>query len=130
MSGEGGGMQLDSISDVKLAGRALKDWLKHDDPKRQQAVEAIYDVVINNADPEMKTTAFKALLQADAVDLKRQEVEIKKQAADDHKRLRLLEILRHLPPGELGKLTSGDSRFAVVGREDQGPGTEGEDPGV
>lgn len=130
MSGEGGGMQLDSISDVKLAGRALKDWLKHDDPKRQQAVEAIYDVVINNADPEMKTTAFKALLQADAVDLKRQEVEIKKQAVDDHKRLRLLEILRHLPPGELGKLTSGDSRFAVGGREDQGPGAESEAPGV
>jgi hypothetical protein len=123
-------MQLDSISDVKLAGRALKDWLKHDDPKRQLAVEAIYNVVINNPDPEMKTAAFKALLQADAVDLKRQEVEIKKQAADDHKRLRLLEILRHLPPGELGKLTSGDARFTAVGREDQGPGAEGEAPGV
>ena len=123
-------MAIGSISDVKLVGRALKNWLKHDDPNRQKAVEAIYDVVINNADPEMKTAAFKALLQADAVDLKRQEVEIKKQAADDHKRLRLLEILRHLPPGELGKLTSGDSRFAVVGREDQGPGAEGEAPGV
>ena len=130
MFGEGGGMQLDSISDVKLAGRALKDWLKQDDPKRQQAVEAIYDVVINNADPEMKTTAFKALLQADAVDLKRQEVEIKKQAADDHKRLRLLEILRHLPPGELGKLTSGDSRFAVGGRENEGQGAEGQGESV
>lgn len=123
-------MDIGSISDVKLVGRALKNWLKHDDPNRQKAVEAIYDVVINNADPEMKTAAFKALLQADVVDLKRQEVEIKKQAADDHKRLRLLEILRHLPPGELGKLTSGDSRFAVVGREDQGPGTEGEASGV
>jgi hypothetical protein len=123
-------VDIETISDVKLAGRALKDWLKHDDPKRQQAVEAIYDVVINNADPKMKTAAFTALLQADAVDLKRQEVEIKKQAADDHKRLRLLEILRHLPPGELGKLTSGDSRFTVVGREDQGPGAEGEAPGV
>lgn len=123
-------MDIETISDVKLAGRALKDWLKHDDPKRQQAVEAIYDVVINNADPKMKTAAFTALLQADAVDLKRQEVEIKKQAADDHKRLRLLEILRHLPPGELGKLTSGDSRFAAVGREDQGSGTEGEATGV
>ena len=123
-------MQLDSISDVKLAGRALKDWLRHDDPKRQQAVQAIYDVVINNADPEMKTAAFKALLQADAVDLKRQEVEIKKQAADDNKRLRLLEILRHLPPGELGKLASADSRFAELRREDEGQRTESQGESV
>ena len=123
-------MDIDTISDVKLAGRALKDWLKHDDPKRQQAVEAIYNVVINSIDPELQTAAFKALLQADVVDLKRQEVEIKKQAADDHKRLRLLEILRHLPAGELSKLTSSDPRFAVIGREDKGPGAEGEAPGV
>lgn len=123
-------MDIETKSDVRLVGRAMTNWLTVDDPKRQQAVDAIYDVVLNNPDPEMKAAAFKVLLQADAVDLKRQEVEIKKQAADDNKRLRLLEILRHLPPGELGKLASAHEGIAGIGRANQGQGAQGETQGV
>jgi hypothetical protein len=60
----------------------------------------------------LKLKAFEALVRADQADLKREEVEIKKQAADDDKRLRLLAILQYLPPGAIGKLESGDEESA------------------
>lgn len=123
-------MQLDTIPDVKLVGRALKDWLQDDSEKRRQAVNALYDVVITNADPEMKSMAFKALLQADVVDLKRQELEIKKQAIDDARRIRLLELVKQLPPGVLACLTSGDAASVDGGRADEGQGAQSEGEGL
>lgn len=122
-------MQLDTIPDVKLVGRALKDWLQNDEDKRRQAVDALYDVVITNEDPEMKSMAFKALLQADVVDLKRQELEIKKRALDDARRLRLLELVKQLPPGVIARLTSGDETSVDTGRANEGQRTEGQSEG-
>ena len=119
-------MDIESIPDVKLVGRALKDWLRPDNPKRQQAVEALYDVVITNADPEMKSMAFRALLQADTVDLRRQELELKRQALDDAKRIRLLELIKQLPPRIIACLTSGDEASGNGGRADEGQRTQSE----
>ena len=101
-------MPLESIADIKLTGRALvAGWLTGFEERRRKAVEALLDVVENNSDPELKRQAFEALVKADQADLKREELELKKQEADDNKRLRLLDILGRLPPGEVAKLASG-----------------------
>ena len=111
--GKGAGVNLDTIADVKLTGRALvSGWLNGCEEKRRAAVESLFRVIETSDDEELKLKAFEALVRADQADLKREEVEIKKQAADDDKRLRLLAILQHLPPGAIGKLESGDEESA------------------
>ena len=108
-------MQIESIADVKLTGRALvAGWLDGCDEKRKAAVDALFDVIENSPDKELKLKAFEALIRADQADLKREEVALKKQEADDNKRLRLLEILQHLPPGAIGKIESGDEESADI----------------
>ena len=109
-------MQIDTLADVKLTGRALvSGWLNGCDEKRRAAVESLFRVIETSDDEELKLKAFEALVRADQADLKREEVEIKKQAADDDKRLRLLEILQHLPPGAIGQIESGDAEFTDFG---------------
>ena len=109
-------MELNSLSDVKLAGRALAaGWLNGHEEKRKRAVEAMLEVVVSGSDQKMKIEAFEALVRADQADLKREEVSIRKQEADDNKRLRYLEILQHLPPGEISKLTSGNAEDVEAG---------------
>lgn len=105
-------MPIDTIADVKLIGRALvAGWLNGDgfEEKKKKAVESLFGVIETSGDDEMKVKAFEALVKADQADLKREEVAIKKQEADDNKRIRLLEILRYLPPGEIGKLAPVDA---------------------
>ena len=100
-------MSIESLADIKLTGRALvAGWLKGFEDRRRKAVEQLLKVVEENPDPELKRQAFEALVKADQADLKREELELKKQEADDNKRLRLLDILGRLPAGELAKLAS------------------------
>jgi hypothetical protein len=106
-------MQLNTLADVKLVGRALTSgWLDNCKTKKRDAVNAMFEVV-KSGDDEMKVKAFQALTRADLADLKREEIAIKKQEVDDARRLRLLELLKHLPPGELAKLASGDAESAA-----------------
>jgi hypothetical protein len=111
-------MELNSVSDVKLVARALTSgWLDGFEERRKKAVHDLFDVVENCEDPDMKVKAFTALVRADAADLKRQEVVLKKQEADDAKRLRLLELVKQLPAGILAKIAARDPEFADSGRE-------------
>ncbi len=123
-------MKLDSIPDIKLASRALSTWLKEDDENRSKAVQALYDVVLTNADPEMKARAFEALLKADLVDIKRKEVQLKQQAIDDAKRLRLLELIKHVQPGTLAAIASGNAEVIDGGRAIEGQGPQSETEGI
>jgi hypothetical protein len=100
-------MEIQSQSHLNLVSRSLnRGWLDGQDDRRKQAVEAILAVVENSDDPEMKVKAFQALIRADQADLKREEVAIKKQEADDNRRLRLLEFARSLPVGEVARIAS------------------------
>ena len=100
-------MEIRSRSDLNLVSRSLnRGWLDGFDERRQQAVESILAVIENTQDPEMAVKAFQVLVRADQADLKREEVAIKKQAADDNRRLRLLEFARSLPPGEVARIAS------------------------
>lgn len=103
-------MQADSLADVQLIGRALSGgWLDETEEKKKQAIESLFSVIANNDNPAMKVKAFEALVRADLADIKRKELELRKQELDEANRLRLLAILQHLPAEELGRLTSGDT---------------------
>lgn len=124
--GKGVSVELNSLSDVKLVGRALtQGWLTDHAERRRSAINALFDVVENSGDEEMRIKAFSALVRADQVDLKREEVAIKKQVVDDSRRLRLLELLRQLPPGVLDQIASRDTRLVEAGRADGAAGTDG-----
>ena len=100
-------MEIRSKSDLNLVSRSLnRGWLDGFDDRRQQAVESILAVIENTQEPEMAVKAFQVLVRADQADLKREEVAIRKQEADDNRRLRLLEFARSLPVGEITRIAS------------------------
>lgn len=100
-------MRLEKIADVKLVGRALVNgWLDGFHERKQAAVDSLFDVVENSEDQELRIKAFEALTRADVVDLKRKELEIRQQAADDERRIRLLELVKSLPSGEVARIAS------------------------
>lgn len=124
-------MRLDSLADIKLVGKALtQGWLTDHGERRASAINALFDVVEHSNDEEMKIKAFTALVRADQADLKREEVAIKKQAVNDAKRLRLLELLKQLPPGVLDQIASRDAGLIESRRADGEPRPDGETPGV
>ena len=119
-------MEIKTASDVNMVGKALTaGWLDGFEDRRRKAVHDLFDVVENSGDEEMRIKAFTALVRADAADLKRQEVAIKKQAVDDARRLRLLELVKQLPPGVLARIAAGDAAFAEGGREGSTAGPDG-----
>ena len=100
-------MEIRSKSDLNLISRSLnRGWLDGFDDRRQQAVESILAVIETTQDPEMAVKAFQVLVRADQADLMRETVAIKKQEADDNRRLRLLEFARSLPVGEIARIAS------------------------
>jgi hypothetical protein len=68
-------------------------------------------------DPDLAVDAAKVLLVADALDVKRDEIEFKQQAKENEQRLRLLELAQSVPVAELAKLASENG---IVGGSDQG----------
>ena len=120
----------DQIMTVKLTRKALvSGWLDNCTEKKTQAISTLFDLVQTGND-ETRVAAFKALVAADMADLKRSELELKKQALDDAKRLRLLELIKHLPPGAVAAILPGGTAIADSGRADEGQRTEGQSASV
>ena len=118
-------MRPESIADVQMIGKALvSGWLDNCEQRKNQAVHDLFDVVENSPDDEMKVKAFTALVRAGDADRKREELALKKQALDEIRRLRLLELIKHIPPGTLAAIASGHaetiSEDRAGGREDKG----------
>ena len=100
-------MQIESRADIRLNGRALRGgWLDDLEDRKKQAAQSLFEIVETAQDPALKLEAFQALVRADQADLKREEVAIKRQEADDNRRLRLLEFARSLPVGEINRIAS------------------------
>lgn len=124
-------MEIKTASDINMVGKALvAGWLDGFEERRRKAVHDLFDVIENSGDEEMRIKAFTALVRADAADLKRQEVAIKKQAVDDARRLKLLELVKQLPPGVLARIAAGDAGFAEGGRAGSTAGEDGPQEGV
>ena len=102
-------MELDTLNDLRLTSVAVNSWLTNDPKKRAEAIEAMFAMATTHPDEQLRLKAFELLLKADLVDLKREEVELKKQAADDDRRIRLLEVIGRIPAGEVAKLAALDA---------------------
>ncbi len=101
---------IETLKDIKLASRAMREGWDID----RAAVVAELMNILQTGNTECKLEAAKTLIRADLAELKHEEVAIKKQAADDERKLRLLEYLRSLPPGDVAKIAS-DHKAAIDG---------------
>ncbi len=72
---------------------------------RAKVVSALREVVLSR-DPELMLKAVELLMKGDEINIKREMLELKKAGDDNAIRLRLLELARHIEPGELARLAS------------------------
>jgi hypothetical protein len=108
-------VELQSLADIKLVGRAFREDWPATAERKEEAIEALMDV-IRLRDPELTVAAFGALVKADAANVKRAELEAKERERDDKRKLRILEFLKSLGPDEVGRL-SQQSGISVSGPE-------------
>ena len=95
-------MRLETKNDVRLVGRAIREGWDFD---RTKVVAALMELV-ENRDPDLMMDAIDKLQRGDEINIKRELVELKKLGDDNHIRLRLLELARHIEPDELARLAS------------------------
>ncbi len=68
--------------------------------------------VIESRDPELLIDASDLLLKADALDCKREELQLKHQADDANQRIRLLALAQSVPVAELIEHASENGIFS------------------
>jgi hypothetical protein len=69
--------------------------------------EAVKSALMNCLqDPDLAIDAAKCLLMADALDVKREESEAKREAKENEHRLRLLALAQSVPVADLAELAS------------------------
>lgn len=95
-------MKLNSKKDIRLVGRAIREGWDFD---RKKVVAALMDVV-ERRDPDLMLEAIDRLQRGDEISIKREMLELKKLGDENHIRLRLLELARHIEPSELARLAS------------------------
>lgn len=118
--------QIETRSDLRLAGRALRNKWNVD----REAIKAALMTAIQ--DPELMLEAAKVLLVADSLDVKREELEAKKEARENDQRLRLLAVARSVPATELARIASENgivSRSGQGRREDEAARVDGSQKG-
>ena len=103
-------MLIETRKDLGLVSRALKERWNVDREKIKHAL------MVALGDPELAIDAAKVLLVADALDVKRDELEAKQQAKENEQRLRLLELAQSVPVTELAKLASDNG---IIGRPEE-----------
>ena len=100
-------MEINSTKDLGLVNRAIKERWNVD----REAIKAALMVCLQ--DPDLAPKAAKILLDADALDEKRDAAEERRLLKEDEHRLRLLELAKSIPVAELTKLASENG---IVGR--------------
>jgi hypothetical protein len=108
-------LKIEKTSDVKLVGRAIREgW----DVDKESIKAALMQCL---TDPDLAIDAAKVLLAADAIDCKREELEEKRKAGEEQRRLQLLELAQRVSVGDLARIAS---EHGIVGShaEDDGSG--------
>lgn len=95
-------MVIESKKDIRLLSRAMREGWNVD---RKTVIAALMEIV-ENRDPELMLGAAELLLKADAIDVKREELESKKKTDDDEQRLRLLELAKSIPVADLTRIAT------------------------
>ena len=104
-------MEINTTKDLGLVNRAIRERWNVD----REAVKAALMVCLQ--DPDLAPKAAKILLDADALDEKRDAAEERRLLKEDEHRLRLLELAKSIPTAELAKLASENG---IVGGSGQG----------
>ena len=100
-----GKLLIESVKDLRLMTRAMKEGWNISQDKREQIIAALMGH-LQDPDPKYSIQAAKALMAADAIDAKRESVDKKLQELENDRKLRLLELAKRIPVGELTKLAS------------------------
>ena len=104
-------MKIENAKDLGLVNRAVRERWNVD----REAVKAALMVCLQ--DPDLAPKAAKILLDADALDEKRDVAEERKAIKENEQRLRLLELAKSIPVTELAKLASENG---IIGGPSQG----------
>lgn len=104
-------MKIENAKDLGLVNRAVRERWNVD----REAVKAALMVCLQ--DPDLAPKAAKILLDADALDEKRDAAEERKAIKENEQRLRLLELAQSIPVAELAKLASEN---VIIGGPSQG----------
>jgi len=93
-------VEIETRNDLRLIGRAMKSgW----NVPKSKVVQALVDAL---QDPDLMIDAAKLLIAADAIDVKREELEAKTNGDSESRRLQLLAIAQRVPASDLAKLAS------------------------
>jgi hypothetical protein len=88
-------MELETIADIKLAGRAMNDDWPVSPAMRQKVFDQL-ELVLTNGDPELRVAASKVILAADLANLRKREAERKRNEAEHARKLQLIELAHKL----------------------------------
>jgi hypothetical protein len=102
-------LEINTTKDLGLVNRAIKERWNVD---REAVKEAL---MVCLQDPDLAPKAAKILLDADALDEKRDAAEERRLLKENEQRLRLLELAKSIPVADLARLASENG---IVG----GPG--------
>lgn len=102
-------MEINTTKDLGLVNRAIRERWNVD----REAIKAALMVCLQ--DPDLAPKAAKILLDADALDEKRDAAEERRLLKENEQRLRLLELAKSIPVADLARLASENG---IVG----GPG--------
>ena len=104
-------MEISTLADIKLAGRAInEDWPVNQE-LRSEIVETLTEIVRSGV-PDFQLAASKVLLAADALNAKKREIERKRLEAEHARKLQLIEAAVKL--GIVGN--AGGSAGAIPGQ--------------
>ena len=93
-------MEIDSRNDLRLIRRSMrKGW----DVPKERVIAALLEAM---QDPDLLIDAAKLLIAADALDIKREELEAKTSGDSESRRLQLLAIAQRVPIGDLARIAS------------------------
>ena len=104
-------MEINTTKDLGLVNRAIKERWNVD----REAIKAALMVCLQ--DPDLAPKAAKILLDADALDEKRDAAEERRLLKENEQRLRLLELAKSIPVADLARLASENG---IVGGPGQG----------
>ena len=100
-------MELRTKADIRLLGRAMReDWPTSAEVKAE-AIQALLEIV-RLKDPELTIEAVKVLVKADESNQKAQALLAKQEQNDSARRIKLLELARLIPVGEITAIASSD----------------------
>ena len=106
-------MEIKTSKDLRLVNRALKEKWNVD----KEAIKAALMECLT--DPDLAIDAAKVLLAADAIDCKREELEEKRKAGEQQRKLQLLELAQRVSVGDLARIASDNGIIGSPAGDDR-----------